>query len=127
MKRFLIIGFGAAIVAVLGCSSEASAYDGVILKADLYDVPAPVLEAAKYADVYSAPLTAEILSPSFTSNFNRLVVFPELGSSALLEGYESRSRGPPGKGYNVRANRSERNYHLTDALRFSLQVRTRLA
>jgi hypothetical protein len=127
MKRFLIIGFGAAIVAVLGCSSEATAYDGVILKADLYDVPAPVLEACKFADVYSAPLTAEILSPGFASNFNRLVVFPELGSSALLEGYESRSRGPPVMSFNVKANRSERNYHLTDALRFSLKARTRLA
>jgi hypothetical protein len=55
----------------------------------------PVLVSAKPAEDLSVGFAADLFVPVFTSNFCELVVFPELGSDDLLEGFERVARGPP--------------------------------
>lgn len=93
MKRFAII----AIATLIFSASFASA-DFRVKKAVL-SYHAPVLFALPSSlDVhprFDILINQIVLDPVFTNNFNRLVVFPETGSSALKEGFNSVARGPP--------------------------------
>lgn len=94
MKRIsiLIAGFGLAAVAAFACY-DSSAKERVILIVG-HDAGATLsvdLAIVKYVPIADA----DLLSPVFASNFNRLVVFPELGSESVLLGYVAPARGPP--------------------------------
>jgi hypothetical protein len=113
MKRFLIIGSLSAIVAVLS-SFESNASQVVIKKADLSAFAEyPVL--ATYAPADIAFIVAGNFSPKFESNFVRLFLFPELGSSAVAAGITARPRGPP---------KRQRHTINDPVLKISLMART---
>ena len=48
-----------------------------------------------FVSIVSPYVVAETLSPKLESNFNRLVVFFELGSSGEESGFATVCRGPP--------------------------------
>ncbi len=86
-----------ALTLAVGYDSDARkedfnkpAIENVILIA-----PAQVVVIQDYSFEVSPYVIAETLSPSLASNFNRLVVFPELGSSGEESGFAAVIRGPP--------------------------------
>jgi hypothetical protein len=97
MKRFLslaILGLIFSVGYALGTDS------GIVVVKDTSCL------SAYSVHLYSADVDqpawndADLLSPKFVSNFNRLVEFPETGTPALCSGFSTVARGPP-KSQNV--------------------------
>jgi hypothetical protein len=91
MKRILILGGFAllgSVVLLVGSDSYAKEVKSVSL-VDLVKAEMPLPITVDYH-----PLISEF-APAFTSNFCELVVFLDLGSSALCDGYSAVARGPP--------------------------------
>lgn len=118
MKRFFIF---AALGTITLIVSDASGFDSRAEQMEALIKNYPVELEQAYAPVIESPaVLVEILNPALASNFNRLVVFAELGSGAELRGFASGSRGPP---------KSQVFNGLTlynDQRRFSINARTRL-
>lgn len=98
MKRFHILTmaaliFSASVVIAYDCNADVATRPNkslaVIAPGD--GVQFSAIDLVKQSFINDA----DILCPVFVSNFNRLVVFPEIGSKALCEGVSSVARGPP--------------------------------
>lgn len=115
MKRFLFL-FGSLAFCVIVIDSLG--FDSRAEKEDLFNpLRSELAYAALVVDASAAVLDADLLSPAFVSNFNRLVEFPELGSASLLVGYKRAIRGPPKSQTGI--------ITVTRPLRFSITERTR--
>lgn len=90
MKRFAIIA-----IASLICSASVASVDYRVEKVAV-SYHAPVLPSFDVTPIIDFPMiNTVVIDPVLTNNFNGLVVFPELGTSALKEGFNSVARGPP--------------------------------
>lgn len=95
-KRILLFVGLLAVASML----TASLYSGVEKKEPIVK---PAIEYTAHSVAIDGKVTAvdfayaEILTPGFVSNFNRLVVFPETGSSAIAKAPVAATRGPPKK------------------------------
>lgn len=94
-KAYHIVGLLTLVIGLAACY-DSSAKTRIFL---VYDSPSyELLQGVSLHAVSVVDFVADsvaVMRPKFTSNFNRLVVFPELGSSGALRGYWRGIRGPP--------------------------------
>lgn len=94
-KIYLLLAASTLFTVVLvaaGYDSSAEQKENALAR---LDISSPVLIQYVRAEDLSQFIAADLFAPVFASNFNELVVFPELGSSSLLEGFTTVARGPP--------------------------------
>ena len=95
MKRFHIL----TIASLLFSASVVVAYDcnaGVVdhAKTDI-SFSIDLCHSVPIVKMDCSALIVEPFAMVFVSNFNGLVIFPELGNEALYKGFANLSRGPP--------------------------------
>lgn len=123
-KTYTLIAASVLFIIILAALSyNSQAEKGRITS---YDCSTELVTLDVTISVGSFAISADIFAPVFEANFNRLVLFPELGSSLELKGYSAIIRGPP-KSQVTKVYPNPNWERVNELRRFSLNEWTRLA
>lgn len=93
-KAYSIVGVLTLVLTLAACYDSGAETRHVLVFSDSVDqYHGETIALAQVIEFVAVPVVA--LTPKFTSNFSRLVVFPELGTDGVRSGYRQEIRGPP--------------------------------